>query len=301
MLVLEVQLDRVHDRRLHGVHDVDLLTLVPANDVDLFAIQLVDDVLDPAAADTDAGAHAVDLVVDRLDRDLGPVAGVAGEGLDLDDPLLDLGDLELEEVPEDVRVSAREDDPDALPDLLHLEDEALHALARVVGLARDLLAPGNDPLALAQVHDHVRALVALDRAVHERADLLDVLVEDDVPLRLADLLDHDLLGGEGRDAAEVAQVLDRTLAVERRDVARVAVDLDHDVLVRAELLLRRREKGALDPLEDELLVDRLLTMERVDDPEDVPALHVHHGAHLRVLSWITLKAPAHFDEPSRSR
>src|SRR5262249_32938521 len=104
------------------------------------------------------------------------------------------------------------------------------------------------------------------------------------------------LGGERGDAAEVAEVVDRTLAIERGDVARVAVDLDHDVLVRAELLLRRREEGALDALEDELLVDRLLTMERMDDPEAVRALHVHNGAHLGVLSGITSGTPAPFGE-----
>src|SRR5690606_38042857 len=79
VLRLVVQLDRVHDRRLHGVHDVDLLRLVPADDVDLLAVELVYDVLDARAADADARAHAVDLVVDRLHRHLGAVAGVAGQ------------------------------------------------------------------------------------------------------------------------------------------------------------------------------------------------------------------------------
>ena len=51
--------------RLQGVGDQDLERLVPADDVDPLAAQLVDDVLDPGAADADAGADGVDLRVDR--------------------------------------------------------------------------------------------------------------------------------------------------------------------------------------------------------------------------------------------
>ena len=49
---------------------------------------------------------AVDLQVDGGDGDLGAVAGLAGHGPDLDDPVVDLGDFLLEERPHEVRVAA---------------------------------------------------------------------------------------------------------------------------------------------------------------------------------------------------
>ena len=46
------------------------------------------------------------LVSIDADGDLGAVAGLAGQGLDLDDPLGDLGHFELEQPPDEVRVRA---------------------------------------------------------------------------------------------------------------------------------------------------------------------------------------------------
>ena len=51
-------------RRLQGVRDQHLQRVVPADDVDALAAQFLDDVLDAAAADADAGADAVHLHVD---------------------------------------------------------------------------------------------------------------------------------------------------------------------------------------------------------------------------------------------
>src|SRR5690606_34812782 len=82
-----------------------------------------------------------------------------------------------------------------------------------------------------------------------------------------------LLRRERRDPAELRQVLDGLLAVERRDLAGVAADLDDDVLLHPELLLGRRQQRGLDPGEDDLLVDALLAMQGVHDPQDLAALH----------------------------
>src|SRR5205085_4231805 len=127
-------------RRLQGVGDHDLQRVVPADDVDALAAQLVDDVLDAAAADADAGPDAVHLHVDGADGDLGPIPGLAGDGLDLDGVVGDLGDLVLEQAAHEVGVAAAEDDLDALAGLADLQDDRLDRLADVVRLAGDLLA-----------------------------------------------------------------------------------------------------------------------------------------------------------------
>ena len=53
-----------HLRRLQRVGNEHLQRVVPADDVDPLAVQLVDDVLDAAAANADARADAIDLEVD---------------------------------------------------------------------------------------------------------------------------------------------------------------------------------------------------------------------------------------------
>ena len=52
----------------------------PLDDVDLLAVELVDDVLDTDAAEADAGADGVDALLEGVDGDLGAEAGLAGDG-----------------------------------------------------------------------------------------------------------------------------------------------------------------------------------------------------------------------------
>src|SRR5262249_52886414 len=132
--------------RLQGVGDHDLEAVVPADDVDALAVEFVDDVLDAAAADADAGADGVHLQVDGADGDLGAVAGLAGDGLDLDGVVGDLGDFLLEEAAHEVRVVPAEDDLDALAGLADLHDDGLDGLADMVRLAGDRLGAGQDRL-----------------------------------------------------------------------------------------------------------------------------------------------------------
>src|SRR5262249_16202150 len=80
-------------RRLQGVGNEYLESVVPADDVDALTAQGVDDVLDTAAADADTGADAVNLHVNRRDSDLGAIAGLASDRLDLNGAIGDFRDL----------------------------------------------------------------------------------------------------------------------------------------------------------------------------------------------------------------
>src|SRR5262249_44436156 len=57
----------------------------PGNDVDLLALQLVDDGLHAGTAHADAGADRIDRGIARDHADLGAGTGIAGYRLDLDD------------------------------------------------------------------------------------------------------------------------------------------------------------------------------------------------------------------------
>ena len=104
-------------RRLQGVGNQDLERLVPAHDVDPLAPELIHDVLDARSADPDARADGVDLGVDRSDGDLGPVSRLARQRPDGDDLVGDLGDLQLEQTADEIRMRAAQDDLDPLTDL----------------------------------------------------------------------------------------------------------------------------------------------------------------------------------------
>ena len=149
--------------RLQGVGDQDLQVVAPADDVDPFAGQLVDDVLDAVAAHAHAGADAIDPLVHAADGDLGAVAGLAGDGADFDHALGDLGDLLLEEPLHQLRLGAAEDHLHAAAGLADLVDRRPHALVGMVRFAGDLLAAGQDRLHVGQGHRGGAAFVALDR------------------------------------------------------------------------------------------------------------------------------------------
>src|SRR5437773_2318648 len=297
----------------------------PLDDVDLLAAQLAADDLDARAAQAHAGADGFHVALGGGHRDLGALAALARRRLDDDDPLLDLGDLRLEEPREVARVCARERDLRALGRAPHLEHVGAHAVARVVALPGDLLALGQDRLRLADLQDHVALLDPVHDAAEDLAFLADELRVDALALGVADLLEDDLLGGLGRDAAEVLQrsvlqqlqldaelgrgierlgvsqrdlrlrvgdVLDHLLALVDAEVARLAVDVDADVVGRPQALAGCRQQGSLQRLEEDLFVDPLLASELLDD-HDQFAIHLScdrllQGTSASSLAFVTL-------------
>ena len=200
----------LHLGGLDGGADEARRIAVERHDVDLLAAQLLHDGLHARALHADARADRIDVGVAAGDGDLRACAGLAGAGDDLDDALVDLGHLGLEELLDEARIAARQDDLRAAGlavDVLHVGDDAV---AGAVGLARRLLAERQDALGAAEVDDEV---VALLEAAHDALDELALavleLVEDEVALLVADALDEHLLGGLRGDAAErLARLLD---------------------------------------------------------------------------------------------
>src|SRR5262245_18411024 len=132
--------------------------VTPHDDDALDGAEFLDDVLDAAAANADAGTHAVHPGVDAADGYLGAIAGLAGDALDLDGAVLHLRDLPLEEPLYEHRVGPGKDHLHAVPGLLDVEDHLADLLANVVRLAGDLLAARQDRLGLADGHDGGPAL-----------------------------------------------------------------------------------------------------------------------------------------------
>ncbi len=239
--------------------------VVVADDVDPFAGQFVDDVLDAVAADADAGPDAIDPLVGAADGHFGAVAGLAGNGTDFDHALGDFGDFLLEKPQDQVRLGAAEDDLHPAAGLLHFVDRRAHALVGMMRFAGDLFALGQYRLDVGQRDGGGAAFVALNDAGDQLPAQLFVFVVQGVPLGLANLLDHHLLGGLGADALGDFGGVHRHAIVAAANRTGGAINHDDDVGFFPVVLLGGGNQGRFDPLEDDLFVDILIAMDRIDD------------------------------------
>src|SRR5204862_550751 len=83
----------------------------------------------------------------------------------------------------------------------HVVDVGADAIAVAEGFARDQFVAAHDALAPAEIDDDVAVFDALDLTVDDLADAVLELLVLAVALGVAHLLDDDLLGGLGGDAA----------------------------------------------------------------------------------------------------
>ena len=140
----------------------------------------------------------------EIDGDLRAVAGLAGDADDLDQLVGDLGDLEFEQLLDQLGAAAGDDDRRAFGRVGDVGDHRLDPHPVVVALVVDLLGLGQQRLdPLAQLDQRVALVGLLDDPGDQLADPVLVLVEHHHPFGLADPLQDHLLGGLGGDPAEV--------------------------------------------------------------------------------------------------
>ena len=258
---------------LQSVGDQQLQVIVPANDVDSFAAQLVDNILDPVAAHADAGAHTVDPLIAAADRHLGSVAGLAAHRADFDHTVDDLGNLLLEQPLHQLGSGAAEYHFHAAAALADLVHGGSHPLVDVVGFAGDLFATGQDCFDVGKRHRCRTAFVALHHAADHLADQLGIFVVQGVSFRLADFLDHHLFGGLSADST------DRLFGVEGFSVtgggnfAALAVDSNKDFRFFSIMFLGGRNQRGLDAFEYDLLGDVFVAVNRIHDSQYFSRVH----------------------------
>ena len=174
-----------------------------------------------------------------------------------------------------------------------------------------LLAAGHAGLGLAEVEDDVLQLEALDGGVQDFADAVRVLIENGVALGFADLLEDDLLGHLGGDAAEdvgglvvadfaadfdlgrqrprlfqsdlVERVFDLVLALDDgledigADFARILVEFGTHVFLGLVVLAGCQRDRILHRGDHDLRIDALIPAQRLNAV-------VKHARHLFLLS-----------------
>jgi hypothetical protein len=272
----------------------------PGDDVDLLALQLADHGLHAAAAHADAGADRIDRGIIRHDADLGAAAGIAGDGLDLDDAVVDLRHLLREQLGHELRMGARQEDLRAARLAAHVVDVGADAVALAEDLARQQFVAAHDRLGAAEIDHHVAVLDALHHAVDDLADAVLVLLVLPLALGLPHFLHDDLLRRLCGDAAEIhrgqrvgqevadagvgvallrlAQADLRRLVLHRlahleqavqTDLAGLAVDLGADVVLLAVLGARRLLDRVLHRHQDHVPIDHLLPADRIGDLQEL--------------------------------
>src|SRR5690606_37745965 len=174
----------LHLRRAQRVGDEGGRIGVPLHHVTAITVELIDDVLDADAQQTNTGADRVDALLARVHGHLAAEAGLPGNSLDFDGASEDLRHLQLEQAAQEVAVRSRYGHLRSTVRLLDLQEVYLQALAGPVVLRADLLRGQQHRLGLAEVDVDVPALQAVDDAGDDVALLAGVLLEHDLALGL---------------------------------------------------------------------------------------------------------------------
>src|SRR5262249_20294149 len=122
-------------------------------------------------------------------------------------------------------------------------------------------------------YDRGRSLIPRYDSGDHRADFRAEFTEERIAFSFADFLDDDLLGGLRSDAAANFGLVHWLRVVRARDFARFTIDDDDNIRQLTVVLLCSRDERRFDGLEDDLLVNALLSMERIDDAEHVSRIH----------------------------
>ena len=143
---------------------------VPGNDVNLLALKLADNRLNPAAAHADTSPDRIDGRILRNDGDLGPRTRIPGDGPNFDHPIVDFRYFLREQLRHELWMgSAREKSADRAVPGARRRYNRPDPVASAEDLARDQLVPADDPLTSAEIDDDVSIFRPLDDAVDDFA------------------------------------------------------------------------------------------------------------------------------------
>ena len=124
--------------------------LPPLDDIDLLAPELVDHLAHPGTPRAHAGSLGIDVGIVGDNRDLGPMARLAGDSHDFDGAIGQFGNFELEQPPNQVGMAAADDDLRALGLVSNLEDQRLDPVASLQPLVGYALGAREDRLGVAR-------------------------------------------------------------------------------------------------------------------------------------------------------
>src|SRR6202040_1582572 len=175
----------------------------PWNDIDLLALQFIDDRLHPRSAHADAGADRIDRSIPRNHRDLGARPRIARDRLHLDDIIVDFRHFLAKQFCHELRMRARQKNLRPTLFAANVIDIGAGAVAWPENFTRDHFVTPYRRLAASEIDDHIAKFHPLHDAVDDIADPALVLLILPVALGFADLLYDHLLGRLRGDPPEI--------------------------------------------------------------------------------------------------
>ncbi len=109
---------------------------VVLQNVDLLALELPYDSLDPDSPEPDTGTNGVDVLPIGVDRQFGPISGFPNDLEDLYRLVVDLRNFQLEDPADELRVRSRQDDLKSGRGLCNLVNQRLDTFIRPIDLTR---------------------------------------------------------------------------------------------------------------------------------------------------------------------
>src|SRR5215210_4394219 len=245
LLLVLVQVDLAHARRTQGLCYKARRLGVPLDDVYLLVPELGDDGPHAAPARPNTGPNRIHTSFIGPDGHFRAQPGLAGDSPYLDEAVVDLGHLELEEVPEQPLVAPAHGQAGSAPSLPDLQQVHLQPLAVLVTLVRHLLAGRQDRLDPTEVDQRHPPVGLLHDAGHDVAHALAVLIQQLLVVHLVEALVERLAHDLGRYARKVVRRYDLAVLHDPQ-VAGLLVEDDPSLLICPLTALVGREQRLLE-------------------------------------------------------
>ena len=183
----------------------------------------------------------------------------------------------MEQAQDQIGMSSREDNLDSAAGLSDVNDDSPHTFANAMAFTRNLFTLGQNPFNLAEIDCRNTAVKTGNRAGDDITTHLIEFFIDRITLGFSNLLDHHLLGGLCRDATQqiTQDFRFQILAIQfDRWFTRLAINVGNDFVFFAEMLARGRKDRLFDSLEHDFLVDVLVPVDCINNPENLRTVHV---------------------------
>ena len=124
-----VESNLLHARWTERFRNEPRRVLIPLNDVNLLALELVDDLANTRPSRANTRANRIDIVIVGGNCDLGPMSRFSRNGLDLDVTIDQLRNLKLKERSDELWMAPRHNDLWALAFTANFENPGLHPIS----------------------------------------------------------------------------------------------------------------------------------------------------------------------------
>src|SRR5207302_8119455 len=202
-LLLRIEGQIFHLRRLQGLEHKFLRVRAPANDVHLFVVELAHDIFYPRPAHPHARSHWVDFCVCAPDRDLCPITRFPRDPADFDRAIGNFAHLQFEQTPHKIWMTPRDNDFRPTNSIVHRHHISAQSVTDIVIFHHHALALRHDRFEFSEIENYIRAIETAHRSANDFARAVLELFINHFLLDLANALHHRLLGRLRGDAPEI--------------------------------------------------------------------------------------------------